>query len=122
MTFNVQKKACSTCIYRKDTPLSIPILEAAISDGQGGFKGWRVCHHSSKGGGVCCRGFWNKHKDKFNLGRIAQRLKAVKFVHVDDMQLLESEEEFLLRHGQFNELERRARTKPVKKEGRDESN
>jgi hypothetical protein len=79
--FKVQKKACSTCIYRKDSNLSIKKLEADAADGYGGFRAWRVCHHSKD---VCCRGFWNRHKNKFNLGRIAQRLKMVVFVEVDN--------------------------------------
>ncbi len=74
--FKVQSKSCSTCIYRKDSPLDLKKLEreAARVDGH------RICHHSKD---VCCRGFWNKHKNDFNLGRIAQRLNAVQFVEVD---------------------------------------
>lgn len=76
--FKVQKKSCSSCIYRKDSPLDLKALEAqaARKDGH------RICHHSKD---VCCRGFWNKHKDNFNLGRIAQRLNAVTFVEVDTL-------------------------------------
>lgn len=78
----VQKKACSTCIYRKDSPLDLERLEDDVRDEymEGYFKGHRVCHHSDD---VCCRGFWNRHKDKFTLGQIAQRLGAVCFVDVD---------------------------------------
>lgn len=75
--FEVQKTACATCIYRKDSPLNLAHLEGAIADKYGGFKGYRVCHHSKT---ACCRGFWNRHKNKFQLGQIAQRLKAVVFV------------------------------------------
>lgn len=80
--FKVQKKACATCIYRKDSTLDIKRLEAQVADKYGGFKGHRVCHHSHD---VCCRGFWNRHKDKFQLGQIAQRLKMVVFVNVDTL-------------------------------------
>lgn len=81
----VQAKACSTCIYRKDSPLNIKLLEEQIADPymEGFFKGHRICHHSDD---VCCRGFWNKHKDHFTLGQIAQRLKGVVFVTVDKMK------------------------------------
>lgn len=48
----------------------------------GFFKGHRVCHHSKD---AVCRGFWNRHKDKFTLGQIAQRLKAVIFVKEDTL-------------------------------------
>lgn len=77
--FKVQKKSCSTCIYRKDSPLDLRMLEeqAARKDGH------RICHHSDD---VCCRGFWNKHKNDFNLGRIAQRLGMVEFVAVDTLE------------------------------------
>lgn len=78
--FKVQAKACSTCIYRKDSPLDLKMLEAQVADKYGGFKGHSVCHHSKD---VCCRGFWNRHKDKFAAGQIAQRLGWVRFVSVD---------------------------------------
>jgi hypothetical protein len=32
---------------------------------------------------MCCRGFWNRHKDKFALGQIAQRLGWVVFIKGD---------------------------------------
>lgn len=78
--FQVQKKQCSTCIYRDDSPLDIEKLESEISDGYGGFNGHRICHHSRN---VCCAGFWVRHKNEFNLGQVAQRLNAVEFVEVD---------------------------------------
>jgi hypothetical protein len=81
--FEVQKKQCATCIYRKDSPLNLKNLEDAIRDKYGGFNGFRVCHHSKN---VCCRGFWNRHKDKFAAGQIAQRLGFVKFVEVDNQK------------------------------------
>ncbi len=84
---HVQKKACSTCIYRKDSPFDLKMLESQAADNYGGFKGHRICHHSKN---VCCRGFWNRHKDKFALGQIAQRLGLVKFVTVDIRPLREA--------------------------------
>ena len=80
MIFKVQSRACETCIYNKDSPLDVKKLENDIADNFGGFKGYRICHHSDD---VCCRGFWNRHKDKFQMGQIAQRLNLVKFVFVD---------------------------------------
>ena len=80
MGFKVQSKQCTTCIYNKKSPLDIKHLESQVADKYGGFKGHRTCHHSKD---VCCRGFWNRHKDKFQLGQIAQRLGLVKFVSVD---------------------------------------
>jgi len=70
MTFQVQKAACSTCIYRKDSPLDLEKLEGEIADAYGGFNGYRECHHAAPGSGVCCRGFWNRHKDRFAAGQV----------------------------------------------------
>ncbi len=81
--FKVQKKACASCIYRKDSGFDIKELEAQVADNYGGFKGHRICHHSND---VCCRGFWNRHKNKFTMGQIAQRLKMVAFVTVDTLK------------------------------------
>lgn len=75
--FKVNAKACSTCIYRKDSPLDLNKLEDEVRDPHMGFKQHRICHHTTD---TCCRGFWNKHKNEFQVGQIAQRLNAVKFV------------------------------------------
>lgn len=75
--FKVKSKQCETCIYRKDSPLDLKKLENDVRDTYGGFKGHRICHHSED---VCCRGFWNRHNNEFNMGRIAQRLNMVEFV------------------------------------------
>lgn len=79
--FEVQARPCPTCVYRKDSPLDVRVLEARVADGRGGFNGYRVCHQSSA---ACCRGFWNRHKDKFSLGQVAQRLGWVSMVESDD--------------------------------------
>ena len=81
--FKVQSKMCDTCIYRKDSPLDLQSLEAQIADKYGGFIGHRVCHHSKD---VCCNGFWNAHKNEFQMGQVAQRLNMVKFVQVDSLK------------------------------------
>ena len=76
--FRVMAKACATCIYRKDSPLDLKKLEDDVRDPYVGFNGHRVCHHHS--GDACCRGFWNRHRDEFPMGQIAQRLGFVVFV------------------------------------------
>lgn len=83
--FLVQARPCASCIYRPDSSLNIAHLEAQIADPKmaGFFTGYRACHHASNRMGVCCRGFWNRHKDAFAAGQIAQRLGLVVFVHVD---------------------------------------
>ena len=78
--FQVQQTPCSTCIYRKDSPLDLKALEAQVADNFGGFNGHRICHHS---GTACCRGFWNRHKNQFAAAQIAQRLDLVVFVDHD---------------------------------------
>lgn len=83
VVFKVQKKQCATCIYRPSSPLDIEKLERDVADKYIGFKGHRICHHSKD---VCCRGFWNRHKDDFAMGQIAQRLGCVEFVSVDTLK------------------------------------
>ena len=83
MSFKVQEKACATCIYRTDNVFDIQQLEAQIADRYGGFKSWRICHHSID---ACCAVFWAKHKDEFPTGQVAQRLNVVEFVNVDVME------------------------------------
>jgi hypothetical protein len=78
----VQSKKCATCIYRKDSPLDLAKLEGAIADKYGGFTGHRICHHSKD---AVCSGFWAKHKDKFALGQVAQRLNLVEKVNDDTL-------------------------------------
>lgn len=80
--FRVAAEACATCIYRKDSPLDLEKLEDDVRDPHIGFNGYRVCHHSEAGDPVCCRGFWNRHKDEFPAGQVAQRLDAVIYVEV----------------------------------------
>jgi len=78
----VQDRQCETCIYRKTSTLDIKSLEAQIADPymEGFFKGSRICHHSKD---AVCRGFWNRHKDHFTAGQLAQRLHFVEFVRHD---------------------------------------
>lgn len=87
MTFRVQKKPCETCIYKKSCALDIKKLEADVADKHmpGLFEKHRQCHHTDKKNAACCRGFWNRHKDKFPAGQIAQRLNMVEFVEVDTL-------------------------------------
>ena len=74
--FRVQKKMRSTCIFKPECTLNLDrLVKTAIKNDT-----YRVCHHSDE---ACCRGFWERYKDSFNLGRIAQRLNAVRFVEED---------------------------------------
>lgn len=84
--FKVQKRMCSTCIYRPDSPLDLKALEDQVRDPHMGFKAHRICHHAPNSSNVCCRGFWEAHKDEFPMGQIAQRLDMVEFVEVDALK------------------------------------
>lgn len=89
--FPVRREQCDSCIYRKRHAKTgarlawdVPELEAQIQDEHGFFQGHRVCHAPAiedgeelSGPEVCCRGYWNRHRDDFPLGQIAQRLGRV---------------------------------------------
>lgn len=75
--FEMMRRPWETCIYRPESPLDSERLENQIRDPFVGFKGYRVCHHHDT---ACCRGFWERYKDEFQLGQLAQRLDAVVFV------------------------------------------
>lgn len=81
--FKVQRRRCRTCIYRKDSVFDIEELEDEARDPHVGFASYRACHHV-KSDTVCCRGFWDAHRDEFAGGQIAQRLNLVQFVDIDD--------------------------------------
>ena len=80
-SFKVRKTRCPTCIYRKASPINIERLENEVKD-RFGFRGYRICHHTED---ACCRGFWNRHKDEFQVGQIAQRLGFVEETDEDIM-------------------------------------
>lgn len=85
MAFQVQKQRCSTCIYRKDMHFNLEQLENEVLDPYGSFRTFRACH-PDRSGDTCCRGFWDKHKDEFTIGQLAQRLNCVAFVIVDNLE------------------------------------
>lgn len=90
-SFQVQKRMCKSCIYRPECALDIKKLEDQVREKVRGqsvdfFKGYRECHHAETGSGVCCRGFWERHKDQFQLGQVAQRLDLVEYVEIDIMK------------------------------------
>lgn len=80
----VRDKQCETCIYTPRTPVRATVeeLEAEVADERcpGFFKGSRLCHYHEH---ITCRGFWNRHKDKFTAGQVAQRLNMVEFTTED---------------------------------------
>ena len=88
--FQVLAQACETCIYRKDSPMNLQELEDQVRDPHIGFRGHRVCHYTAD---VCCRGFWNAHKNEFPAGQIAQRIGVVEFVPMDEAREREKQDE-----------------------------
>ena len=85
--FHVRETPCTSCIYRPDCILDVARLEAQITDACGFFDGFRACHHHSSDPKVCCRGFWNRHKDAFQAGQLAQRFGRVRASDSGDMEL-----------------------------------
>lgn len=86
MTLKVQSRRCDTCIYRKDSDYNpaLQMLLDEVRDPHMDFRTFRACHHAP-GRDVCCRGFWDHHKDEFQMGQVAQRLGLVEMVEVDDI-------------------------------------
>ena len=81
--FCVNTKMCESCIYKPTSPLSLKKLENDIKNKYGFFDGFRVCHNTKNS---CCRGFWNKHKNNFQAGQIAARLKLIKYRRGDHLE------------------------------------
>lgn len=81
----VQSKMCSTCIYRKNSPLDLARLENEVRDKHmpEHFARFRACHHVDSND-VVCRGFWNRHAENCTPTQIASRLGLVEFVKEDD--------------------------------------
>ena len=80
--FKVQKKKCDQCLFTANKIVDDKrkreiLIETKQSDS------FFICHKATlENDKVCCRGFWDKHKHDFNLGRIAQRLNCVQMVDV----------------------------------------
>ena len=93
----VRETQCPTCIYRPSSGFDVERLEAEIADpaAPGFFCSFRVCHQHHFGGQLLdvgdpnrvCRGFWIRHKDKFTLGQVAQRLDRVSFSDDGEMAI-----------------------------------
>jgi hypothetical protein len=76
----VQRRQCETCIFSKCWSADrLAALLDEIRDPKmpGHFAGYRVCHHSRI---AVCAGFWARHRNDFDLGQVAQRLRLVRFV------------------------------------------
>ena len=92
--FPVMARSCETCIFRKDLHWDLDHLLAEIRDphAEGHFSSYRACHHKGAGQDVAaCRGFWNRYKDDFDLGQLAQRLGLV--IEVEPTGLIQTREQ-----------------------------
>ena len=92
MGFKVRSTLCPTCIYKVGSEFAEG-LENQCKDKAGFFQKYRVCHHTKDS---CCRGFWNRHNNDFQLGQVAQRLKIVEFTDEDMYPELSSINELLV--------------------------
>lgn len=78
----VQSKKCDQCLFSKNLIVSEKRREQIIQRCIANDK-YFVCHKGSLvSRDVCCRGFWDNFKDRFNLGRIVQRLNMVREVEI----------------------------------------
>lgn len=78
----VRKAQCDQCLFSDKKIVS---AKRATDVVKGCLKKdtYFICHKTQTEdapGDMCCRGFWDRFKDNFNLGRIAQRLKMVEFI------------------------------------------
>lgn len=76
-TLEVRAHACPTCIYRTDSANDIEQLEAEVRDEHGFYVKYRICHYHEA---ACCRGFWNRHRDRCEPTQLAQRLGVVVWI------------------------------------------
>lgn len=81
MTFPVRATQCESCIFRPHNRSMLPALLAQVRDPHVPwyFKGFRECHEPKRASGLCCRGFWDRYRDRFTVGQLAQRLGMVIF-------------------------------------------
>jgi hypothetical protein len=87
LMLKVQKKRCNECLFGDNFVVSCEERRDEVIRDALAKDSYFVCHKSSisnkkKDEDVCCRGYWDAHKDDFNLGRIAQRLGGPYFMTV----------------------------------------
>lgn len=79
----VMNQQCNECLFSKNKVVSDErrheIIKECLKSGK-----YFICHKATiKGQDVCCRAYWDKFKDEFNLGRIVQRCGGPTFVILD---------------------------------------
>lgn len=78
----VRKTKCDQCLFTDNRIVSQKRAGDVVKDCLKRDT-YFICHKTQTEDApqdMCCRGFWDQHKNNFNLGRIAQRLQAVRFV------------------------------------------
>lgn len=83
--FKVMKKCCGECLFSKNKIVSESRKKSLLSDikrNQGFFE----CHKATAENKViCCRGFYEQKGHESQMIRISQRLGAVEFIELDDL-------------------------------------
>ncbi len=79
----VQKEKCNQCLFSDNRIVTVARMKEILNDCSARDT-FFVCHKSTvkNDNWVCCKGFWDKFKHNFNLGRIAQRLNFVREVTI----------------------------------------
>jgi len=80
----VQIKQCDECLFSDNKIVSEArkkdVIRTCLKENT-----YFTCHKATaKNMNVCCKGYWDMYRNKFNLGRIAQRIGGPNFVKVDD--------------------------------------
>ncbi len=84
MSFKVQKRQCNQCLFSENRVVSQKRAESIIKECIRDDTFFQ-CHKGTlKNQDICCRGFWDNFKDRFNLGRVVQRIGGPQFVEVKD--------------------------------------
>ena len=70
----VQKNQCNQCLFTKNRVVSkermLDVVEQTLKQNT-----YFECHKATiQKQDVCCKGYWDRYKDHFTLGRIIQRL------------------------------------------------
>ena len=77
----VRKTACDQCLFSKNRIVwavrKNNILRSCLKEDS-----YFICHKATiEEQDICCRGYWDRFKDQFNLGRIVQRLGGPEFTY-----------------------------------------
>lgn len=75
----IQKTKCDQCLFTKNRIVTLERAKEAVKDILDNDS-YFCCHKSMDNNDVCCRGFWDAHKNDFSLGRLLQHLHIIIFI------------------------------------------